>query len=122
MVQEVGETRDAILEDVQKMFNDILDANKDRKSPYWIVIFAKPEKKLFKGLPALRQHIKAYSTKPQSQVGMIVAEVNNSKGISWEINQPQKPFDFDMLQLFGADPCDEVVTETTTIPWAYVTK
>jgi hypothetical protein len=53
---------------------------------------------------------------------MIVAEVNNSKGISWEVNQPQKPFDFDMLQLFGAAPCDEVVTETTTIPWAYVTK
>lgn len=122
MVQEVGETRDAILEDVQKMFNNILDANKDRKSPYWVVIFAKPEKGLFNGLPALHQHIKAYSTKPQSQVGMIVAEVNNSKGISWEINQPQKPFDFDMLQLLGAAPCDEVVTETTTIPWAYVTK
>ena len=35
---------------------------------------------------------------------------------------PQRPFDFDALKQFGAEPCNEVVTETTSIPGAYVTK
>jgi hypothetical protein len=57
------------------------------------------------------------------QVGMIVGTVDNVNGtIDWDINMPQQPFDFNALQLVGATPCNEVITETTSIPGAYITQ
>jgi len=35
---------------------------------------------------------------------------------------PQRPFDFDALQILGAKPCNEVIVETISIPGAYITK
>lgn len=123
MVQETGETRDAILEDDNKLIQQIIDANKNRKDIYWIVVFAKPAKGHIDGKPTLIKHIKPYSIKPAAQVGMIVGEVDNQKGtIKWDINMPQRPFDFDALQGLGAQSCDDVVVETTSIPGAYVTQ
>ncbi len=123
MTQETGETRDAIIEQDNKMLKDIMHANRDRRDPYWVVLFAKPSRQNVDGKPTLVKHMKAYPVKPQSQVGMIAGCVDNAKGtIEWEVNMPQRPFDFDALQLVGATPCDEVVTETTTIPGAYITK
>lgn len=123
MTQETGETRNAILEDRQRKIDDIINANKNRTDPYWIVIFAKPSKKYVEGKPALLEHIKPYATRPASGVGVIIAEVNNKKGtIRWEVNMPQRPFDFDKLITLGAKPTNEVVVETTAIPGAYVTK
>lgn len=124
MTQETGETRDAIIEARNKDIEAIVDANKDRRDPYWIVIFAKPAKGCVDGKPTLMQHIKPYfDTKPRSQVGMIIGEVDNAKGeIRWEVNMPQKPFDFDALQGLGAKPCEDVVVETTSIAGAYVTQ
>lgn len=123
MRQETGETRDAIIEDDNKRIQEIIDANQHQKDPYWIVLFAKDSKVSVDGKPTLMKHIKAYNVKPMHQVGMIIGEVNNSKGtVQWEVNMPQKPFDFDALQDVGAKPCNEVVVETTTIPGAYVTK
>lgn len=123
MTQETGETRDAILEDDEKQIQAILDANKNRKDPYWIVLFAKPSKNSVDGKPTLIKHIKPYSVKPSAQVGMVVGEVNNQKGtVEWEVNMPQKPFDFDALRAFGAEEADELVVETSTIPNAYLTK
>jgi len=123
MTQETGETRDAIIEADNKLLSDIIDANKDKKDPYWVVLFAKPFKQQVDGKPTLIKHIKPYFTKPNPQVGMIVGEIDNSKGtVQWEVNMPQRPFDFDALQGLGAKRCDEVVTETTTIANAYVTK
>lgn len=123
MVQETGETRDAILEKNQKKIDAILNANKDRKDPYWIMIFATPAKMKVKGLPTLIEHIKPYAVRPPSHVGAIIAEVNNATGkVQWEVNMPQKPFDFDALPGLRAQNANEVVTETTTIPGAYLTK
>jgi len=123
MVQETGETRNAIIEDDNKEIQAIVAANKDKLDLYWIVVFAKPSKVAVDGKPTLIKHIKAYTTKPPPQVGMIVGEVDNHLGtIKWDINMPQKPFDFDALQLVGAKSCDEVVVETTTLPGAYITK
>lgn len=123
MKQETGETRDAIIEDDNKRIQEIVAANKGLKDPYWIVVFAKPSKTCVEGRPTLIKHIKAYKTKPLSQVGMLIGEVDNSKGaISWEVNMPQRPFDFDALQLVGAEQKEEVVTETTSIPGAYITQ
>lgn len=123
MPQETGETRDAIIESDEKVIQQILDGNKDLKDPYWIVLFAKPAKVCVDGKPTLMKHIKPYLTKPTPQVGMIVGEVDNKTGaISWDVNMPQRPFDFDALKTLGAQDCDEAVVETTSIPGAYVTK
>jgi len=123
MKQETGETRNAIIEDDEKVIQKIIDSNKTRKDLYWIVLFAKPFKQSVNGKPTLIKHVKAYSTKPTPQVGMIVGEVNNAKGtIDWDVNMPQRPFDFDALHAFGAEECNELVVETTSIPRAYVTQ
>lgn len=123
MTQQTGETRNAIIDEDNKQLQAFLHANKDRKDPYWVVLFAKPSKQRVEGMPTLIKHMKVYPVKPQPQVGMIIGEIDNKKGsIEWEVNMPQRPFDFDALQLLGAAPCDEVVTETTTIPGAYVTQ
>jgi hypothetical protein len=123
MVQETGETRDAIIEEDNRKLQSIIDANKSRKEPYWIVVFAKPATVSVDGKPTLMKHMKAYASKPPSQVGAITGTVDNDKGtIEWEVNMPQRPFDFDALQLVGAKECNEVVTETTTIANAYVTQ
>lgn len=122
-MQETGETRNAIIENDNKLLHQILDANKDRKAPYWVVLFAKPFKQSVEGKPTLVRHIKAYGERPAPQVGMITGEVDNKKGtIKWEVNMPQRPFDFDGLLKLGAEQCNEVVVETTTIADAYVTK
>jgi len=123
MAQETGETRDAIIEDDNKEIQDIVYANRNRTDPYWILIFAKPSKTCFAGKPTLMKHIKPYKIRPLSQVGQIIGEVDNAKGtIEWEVNMPQRPFDFDALKLVGGKPCHDVVRETTSIPQAYITK
>lgn len=122
MYQETGETRDAIIEDDEKFVQDILNANQHRRDPYWIVIFAKPSKNVIEGKPVLAKHIKAYSTKPNAQVGMIVGEVDNRRGtVNWEVNMPQVPFDFDRLPNAQYISGGESVKETSTIPGAYIT-
>lgn len=123
MSQQTGETRDAIIEEDNKQIADIVDANKNLREPYWIVVFAKPSKSSVDGMPTLIKHIKAYKAEPSSQVGMIAGKVDNLKGsIDWEVNMPQRPFNFDALPGLGAKACDELVVETTTIPQAYVTQ
>ena len=123
MTQETGETRDAILEADNKVIQDIMDANKGLTEPYWIVLFAKPAKVCVDGKPTLVKHIKPYTTKPSSQVGMIVGEINNATGtVEWEVNMPQQPFDFGALNQLGAKESEDVVVETTTIPNAYITQ
>lgn len=122
-MQETGETSLAIKEDADKRIQEIVNANKHRREPYWIVLYATPSKVNVEGKPTLMQVIKPYFKRPQAQVGMIIGEVNNETGeITWEINMPQKPFDWGALTDLGGKPCHEVVTETTTMPGAYVTK
>lgn len=123
MTQETGETRDAIIEADEKVIQDIIDANKSKRDPYWIVLFAKPAKVNVDGKPTLMKHIKPYFNKPAPQVGMIMGTVDNQKGtVEWDVNMPQKPFDFDGLIKIGAKEADEAVIETTSIPQAYVTQ
>ena len=116
-MQTVGETTDAIIEDDTKMLNELIDQNKDRRDPYWIVIAAKPSKvKDKKGRCCIMRHFKAHLTKPLPMVGAIVAEVNNAKGtINWEINPPDVPFAYGAL---GLKEEGATVVETS-IPQAY---
>lgn len=52
----------------------------------------------------------------------VVGEVHPNGTVHWDVDMPQVPFDFDKLQDFGAERCDEVIVETTRIPNAYITK
>lgn len=123
MVQETGETRDAIIEDDNKLIQKIIDANQHLKDKYWIVVFAKPSKNSVDGKPVLVKHIKPYKVKPVSQVGMCVGTVDNTLGtVEWEVNMPQRPFDYDRLPGVEGITGGEVVVETTSIPHAYVTQ
>jgi len=123
MKQETGETRNAMIEDDNKRIQEIVDFHKSYKEPYWIVIFAKPCKQQVDGKPTLIKHIKPYFKRPYSQVGAVIGEVDNCKGeIKWEVNMPQRPFDFEALKGLGAEECNEVVVETTSIPDAYITQ
>ena len=124
MKQETGETRDAIIEVVEKRVQLIISKNKNYKKPYWIVIFAKPSKNAVDGKPTLVQHIKEYYTKPMSQVGMLIGEVDNESGDppKWEVNMPQAPLDIRAFEALGAKPSDDVVVETSTLANAYLTK
>lgn len=115
--QQVGETSQAIYEDDQRWVEETVNKHKDCKEPYWLVIFAKPSKASVEGKPTLVKVRKAYFSKPGKQVGMITGEVNNQTGkIKWEVNMPDRPFNFEALGL-QQDGC---VSYETSIPGAYI--
>lgn len=117
MVQQVGETSRAIIEDDEKMIEEILAKHSKRKEVYWIVLFAKPMKATVDGKAALIKVLKPYFKKPQTQVGMIIGEVNNALGkIKWQVNMPDKPFGFELLGLKN----DGVDVYETSIPSSYL--
>lgn len=123
MVQTTGETRDAIIEDDNKRIADIINHNQGLREPYWIVMFVKESRNCVDGKYTLAKHIKAYKDKPRPQVGMIIGEVDNVAGtIKWEVNMPQKPFDFEALSMYGTGNRQEVVVETTTLADSYITQ
>lgn len=109
------------MEDNNRIIEGILNANQHLTEKYWIVIFAKDSKCHVDGKLALVQHIKPYKTKPQSMVGQIIAEVDNSKGtISWEINMPDIPFEYEAVPGIKSIAGGERVVETTTLSNAYI--
>lgn len=116
-MQQTGETSAAIVEDDNREVERILNENKSRQEPYWIVIYAKPAQISVDGLPAMMKYRKAVFTKPTPQVGMIVGCVSNASGtIDWEINMPDRPFGYQALGLQS----DGVIKTETSIPQAYV--
>ena len=120
-MQTTGETPDAIIGENEKLLEDILNANSSLKDKYWIVIFAKPGRGHVDGKPTLIQHIKPYKQKPTSQVGQIVAEVDNQLGtITWEINMPDVPFDYNGLPNVKHISGGTTIVETTTLGKSYV--
>ena len=106
MTQQIGETRDAIIEDDERIIQKILDANKHLTGKYWIVIFAKQSSTSIDGKPTLTKYIKPhFKFRPRSLVGLIIGEVDNSKGsLDWEVNHHDVPLDFGQLGLFDAEP------------------
>lgn len=106
MTQQIGETRDAIIEDDERIIQKILDANKHLTDKYWIVIFAKQSSVSVDGKPTLTKYIKpTFKQRPRSLVGLIIGEVDNSKGaIDWEVNHHDVPLDFGQIGLIDAEP------------------
>lgn len=123
MYQETRETTQAIIETDQKDLEAIVEANKHRTEPYWIVLFAKPSKNCVDGKPTMVKHLKAYGFEPPAQVGMVTCKVDNQANtFTWDVNMPQIPFDFDGLLALGAQNKQEDVVETSSVPGAYITK
>lgn len=123
MSDEIGEIRDAMMEKDEKLIQDIINANKNRKEKYWIVVYFKPLKAQLDGKPTLRKHIKPYGQKPRSMVGMNIAEVDNEAGtITWEINMPDIPLDHGGILKIGGKESTEPIIETQSIAGAYLHK
>lgn len=118
MVQEIGETRDAIIEDDERIIQQILDANKRRKGKYWIVIFAKKAPVKVDGKLTITKYIKPYfKNRPRSLVGLIIGEVDNQRGtLEWEVNHHDIPFSFEQIGLTDAQP----IAMKSTIGASYV--
>jgi len=106
MGQQIGETRDAMIADDEKTIQMILDANKRRTGKYWIVMFAKRAPIKVDGKLTITKYIKPFfKNKPRSMVGLVIGEVDNSKGtLEWEVNHHDIPFDFAQLGLKETDP------------------
>ena len=122
-METIGDVRDQIIADDQKQLEKILDANKNRRDPYWVVLFAKPGKVSVNGKMSIVKVFKPYNKKPQSQVGMIYGEVDNKLGkIFWRSNMPDANFDQGKLLAVGAEECQEMLVDTTDIPEAYITQ
>jgi|ERR1051325_1201657 hypothetical protein len=106
MAQEIGETRNAMIEDDERIIQQILDANKHRRDKYWIVLFAKKAPVSIDGKPTLSKFLKPYfKKKPKSMVGLIIGEVDNEKGtLEWEVNHHDVPIDFGQIGLTDVTP------------------
>ena len=117
-MQQVGETSQAIVEDDEREVDRILRQNSCHKEPYWIVIYAKPTKTMVDGKHTMLRYRKAVFTKPNPQVGMIIAEVNNQDGtIDWDISMPDRPFDYGAL---GLEQDSHVRVLSKINPQAYI--
>lgn len=120
-VQELGETSLAIMENDNRIIQQILDANTNRPGKYWIMLVAKRMKNHINGRPAVRKMIKAYAERPPSFVGAILGEVDNDNGtIRWEVNMPDVPIDYAGVRALGAKDGAETIIETATLGDAYM--
>jgi len=99
MQQQLDETVDAYLEDLQRLVDKTIQLNRDRREPYYIWIAQKPSKLLdVKGRYTIKQHYKVYKTRPPSMVGTIIVMVDNANSIlDWEVNPPDVPINFEAL-------------------------
>ncbi len=111
ITQEIGETADAYLEDLQKLIDETIQKNKHLTSPYYIWIAQKPSKITdAQGRFMIKQHFKVYKQKPPSMIGTIIVKVDNSKSyLDWEINPPDVPINVSAL---GAEVKEEVKLDT----------
>ncbi len=111
ITQQIGETADAYLEDLQKLINKAVELNKDRTDPYYIWIALKPGKLTDSyGRFMIKQHFKVYTKRPPSLVGAIIVKADNSDGsLDWEINPPDVPFAFEAL---GGELVEEIPMDT----------
>lgn len=118
MAQTIGETRNEMVADDEKIIRDILRANKHLITKYWIVIFAKKSAVNVEGKPTVTKYIKPYfKERPRSMVGLIIGEVDNSKDhIDWEVNHHDIPIDFEQIGLVEA----ESIAMKSTIGTSYV--
>ena len=111
ITQEIGETADAYLEDLERLIDKTIHLNKDRNDIYYIWIAQKPQKLTdARGRLMIKQHYKVYTKRPPSIIGTIIVTVDNSKGyLDWEVNPPDVPFAHEAL---GGELKEEILMDT----------
>lgn len=78
MVQELGETRDAMAAGCMKYVEDYVSKMKHETEPYYLVYCARENNM---NLGEIRQTIKAYRQKPPALIGVLVWYVDNKLGL-----------------------------------------
>lgn len=103
MVQELGETAQAMMKDDFKQVEKLLNDRPTGK--YWILIHHKPMRsKLSTGEQVIAKVIKAYSTKPPPLIGTVVLEVVDGSIVNQEVNLHDAPIAWDKIEpLAGFD-------------------
>lgn len=103
MVQELGETRDAMALGCMQLVEDFANKMRSEVKPFYIVFFAKPDA----NVSGIRQTVKAYFHKPAKLLGILVWYVNNPLGIFDFVPElsspPDIPLDPSMLSTRSAD-------------------
>ena len=120
--QEIRETVEMMMAKDFERMEAIISKNKHLREPYWICIFKKPCKFEYQGNPTFMTHLKAYTTRPPSQVGVMYFKVDNVKGIleEDEINLPDVPIDMEALHYLGAKPREAPCVLTSKLSDAYI--
>lgn len=92
MVQELGETVQAMMQKDDQAVQDILNK---RSGHYWIVIHHKPTKQRLKsGEIVIMRLVKAYDIRPKNLLGTIILEVKDGRIIKEDVNLHDAPIDW----------------------------
>lgn len=98
MSQELGETKQAIMQSDEKEVESIL--NRRPHGQYWIVIHHKVTKmKLDTGEQVLIRVVKDYDKKPLPLVGTIIMEVCDGSITKTEVSPHDAPIDWQQVEM-----------------------
>ncbi len=104
MVQELGETRDAMAKGALQYVEDFVSKMKHENEPYYLVYCAR-ENQLIPG--QIRQTVKAYRQKPPSLLGVLVWYVDNKQGIMEFRPELSAPWDIPTNPLLLSDKSED---------------
>lgn len=97
MVQELGETREAMLKDDDLAVQKIL--NERPTGHYWIVLHHKPTDRVTtKGQKVIMRLCKAYDQKPRNLLGTVILEIKDGEIIKHDINLHDAPIDWGTVE------------------------
>lgn len=98
MVQQLGETVDAVMEADNKAVEAILNANPSGR--YWILIAYKPQSIVSgpRGEHVVKRLVKAYKKKPIDLVGTVRLEVLDGEIVQTDVFMPDRPIDWESIQ------------------------
>lgn len=97
MVQELGETTEAMIKDDDLAVQEIL--NRRPTGHYWIVLHHKPSKMVLDtGEKVIMRLVKDYNQKPRNLLGTIILEVKDGQVISHDINLHDAPIDWGAIE------------------------
>lgn len=109
MAQEIGESREAWGKDVWNMAEKFANNLSKEEKPFYIVYACKPDK-VKQGV--FRQTMKAYYTRPQAILGILVWFVNHPLGefrLVPELSSPPDiPLDASLLSLKSEDSFGDI--------------
>lgn len=94
MVQQLGETVDAVMAEDEKQIENIL--NEHPKGEYWILIAYKAQTNTCGPLGeyVIKRLIKAYKVKPMDLVGSIRMHVKDGEILDTDVFMPDRPIDW----------------------------